>query len=333
MHQQTMAPIKSWMIRATHRQLLTFEFAQRKERHMKKYRDLNEMVEITQKGSLGTVNNMGEILFPSNGGATREVERSEKQLQYKKFLICEFKKANDFDELTSMIKRELNSLGILDWTYTLLDLPGRLTALENIGTVDSDYVEAYVGNSLYECDFLLQHAKGNDRPIFQSDIIITMNKIPFDFELKTRYEEIMYWNKKFGYDDICIIPSTSKYGGRYLLSLTSKEIDPRKFKNALSTNMPLLKILAQVICDIGSKQFKDIFVSPLKNFEAVLRSQPLNLLATMGKYDLTIQEAAQKLNIAGSTANKHILKIRKLLKAKTNHSAYEIAKRIGYIRQ
>lgn len=270
--------------------------------------------------------------MPNDITPSATVVLNSEQRLYRKKLHERLNQTDDFEGFKALISKELDSYGISNWSYAPLDLPDQLTAAEPIGTIERGVVDCYLERSLYENDMVLQHVNVSDKPIFQSDIEWHINQSPVASSHIVCHSKIIKLNKQFGHEDVCAIPVTSSVdGGRFLFSLTSHGGEARRFKPYLSTHLLNLKTLAMTVNDIGVRKYPDNFLSAIKKYRTIVHSQPLNLLATIAKYDLSISEGAARLGITESTASKHLKTIRELLQTKTNYGAYRIAQKRGYI--
>lgn len=251
---------------------------------------------------------------------------------YREKLHRQLAQAKDYEEFEQLIARELSQYGLADWSYSRLDLPDSLTAAKQLGTIDKELIDTYMEQRLYESDLVMQHVNVSDRYLFQSDIEREIKQMPFMLKQAVGHNKIIQLNKSFGHIDLVTMPFTSSIdGSRFLFCLTSGKYHFARFKQHILNNLKKLEILALIINDIGAHCHAGVFLSPIKEYKALALSQPMNLLATMVKYDLSVQEGAARLGITERTASCHLKRIRNTLGAKTNLGAYKLARNYGYI--
>lgn len=240
--------------------------------------------------------------------------------------------SESFDNFVESIACELDRYGIKDWAYTQIDVPNQLTTLEHIGTLDQQYLDAYIENATYNSDLMLQHVKLSNTPRFQSDIEKELKSTRLEFSQKRPSINFINMNKDFGYRDVCCIPTTSPIDGvRFLLTLTSKNSIESKFKMGVMECIDQLRMASRSICESGAKRHKKSFFRIAGSYQILAKSAPMKLLETMIKHDMKVSEAATHLGISRDTAKQQLHTVRSRLNAKTNHGACLLAIKYGLI--
>ena len=250
------------------------------------------------------------------------------QQHYREHLHKILSETNTYEEFVGAIESELNlRYEIYDWAFSFLNLPDKLVIMENFGTVHGDYVSEYLEEHLYNHDLLLHHVKIKNTPVFQSDIIDTVNKSGLVSYNNERYKQHYKNNFQHGFKEICCIPITSPIdGNRCLFTVTSRKIKNHdKFKSVVTKYIESLTSLAISINNVGLRKYKSSFLKALNEYAVLSLSKPLTLLVVMGKYDLDTREAAERIGIPYNTAKNQIAKIKDALGATTIHGAYNQA--------
>ena len=257
------------------------------------------------------------------------------QCRYREYLLGKFNQTNSYEEFINKIEQELEErYEIKDWAFAFLHLPDKLVIAEHFGTVDIEYISEFLERGLEQHDLILQNARVKDSPIFQTDIynaIVKSDLYTHDTNMWKKY--IYQKNIERGLHEICCIPIRSSFDGkRCLFTVTSKGINRfSNFKKLIINNMHYLIVLASTINEVGMTSYKKHFFQGAETYNTLVNSQPLNLLATMVKYDLDVGKAASKLKISYNTAKKHIATIKAKLNATTIHGAHERARQNQYI--
>lgn len=247
-----------------------------------------------------------------------------------KKLLRTLNQTNSLQDFVEKVACELDQYGILDWAYTQIDLPKRLTTREYLGTLDQKHIDTYVANAFYDSDLMLHHVQMSNTPRFQSDIEHELNATRFEFIHKGASINFITMNKDFGYKDVCCIPTLSPIdGSRFLLTVTSKDINETTFKKTVSEKLLELRLLSAAICECGTLRHKDVFFAQVKSYRALAKSAPVKLLKTMNKHDLNISQAARFLGISRNTAKQQLETLRAQLNVKTNHAASIVALQQG----
>jgi len=240
--------------------------------------------------------------------------------------------AKDYRKFERRVADELSTFKLNGWAYIRLDIPIQLSASDTLGTICKEHSRSYDEGGFYECDLLIQHVNESMLPVFKSDIDNYVQNSPFVTADMKRYKELSKLNESYGCNDSYCIPlANAKREGRALFALNSKGMHEQTFKSVVNDKSAILKAIGRAINDAGVINFPDLFTDGKRAFEKMVNSQPFNLLVTMVKYDLTLNQAADRLGISVNTAQKHISNIRRALNAKTNYGAYETALRQGLI--
>jgi len=191
--------------------------------------------------------------------------------------------------------------------------------------------------ALYPRDIMIQHSLRSDKPIYQHQIKDHIDNAPYDteeFELNRKIHRMVasfrlydYWNQAFD----------SRCGeGRAIFSVGTKDAPPKEFAELVQKNEHVLKSIARAIDHVGGGSF-DLHSTFDKDDDAHTRlpkihSKPLELLSVLANENLTLNDAATRLNITISAANQRMAAVKQALGANTTAAAIILAAKLGLIK-
>lgn len=217
--------------------------------------------------------------------------------------------------------RFIQHLGLTDFSFTRMggkDPDGAMI----MSTTPRVMAEHYLHRNVWEHDLMLQYAAVQTAPLYQTTVDRYIDDAPFISETIRSNRETRAFIKGFGYEEYYNTPVKAANGnGNIMLAVTAKNLSVAQIQQLTSNNKIALQILARAIDHIGTRRFPKHFLDLSEGREIVISPRPLQLLATMAKENMTLNEAAAKLNMALSTANQHISAIRSALDANSTVAA------------
>jgi predicted DNA-binding protein (UPF0251 family) len=243
----------------------------------------------------------------------------------------ELSKARDLPELMQKILAFITRLGFTDFSFGRMASKNPSAAMI-LMTTPSSITDHYRHEGVWKHDLMLQHAAACQDPIFQTTIDNYVANAPFKTEGILSNRETRSMVRSYGFHDYYAVPLKSTNGnGHVLLAITAKNMPSSRFHELVAINKAAFDILGRSIDYVGVKKFTQFFLDDSESREILITPRPLLLLNTMAKDNLTLNDAAKKLGMSRSTANKHIAAAREAFGAKTNASAVYRALQEGFI--
>jgi DNA-binding CsgD family transcriptional regulator len=243
----------------------------------------------------------------------------------------ELMRSSDLADMMSRVLRFIQRLGFTDFSLTRMASKDPNSAMI-LGTTPAAMAEHYSHRNVWEHDLMLQYAAVQTEPLYQTTVDGYIASAPFVSETIRSNRETRAFIKGFGYQEYYNIPMKATNGnGNVLIAVTAKNCSPAQVQQLASRNTVALQILARAVDHIGTRRFPKLFLDKLESQEVVINPRPLQLLTTMAKDNMTLNEAAIKLNMALSTANQHIAAIRNALDANSTVAALYRAIKAGLI--
>lgn len=259
---------------------------------------------------------------------------STEQRLYKEQLYKTIGQISELDEFVDSVEQELKQrFGIDGWAFTPINALPIFSLRSYLGNIDKDYSLIYREKCFFNIDLILQHVNRSDSPIFQSDVEQGLKSLPFLFDNAIEYEQLMRLNHQYEYHDSCSIPVTiSRSGNRAVLVVTSRGLKPCTFKNTILNQLDFLKTFALAITEIFEKNYPNSFIHEnIKKLVTLSKSNSLNTLRVMVEHDLSVEETAEYTNTPLSTVKKRLKRVKDVLRANTNHGAYNLAVKLRLI--
>ncbi len=268
----------------------------------------------------------GNQQIPSNSQISLSNSKPINEIEFYRNLSI----AEDMSDFMRRVLAVINRLGFSDFTFA------RLTSQNGfeikLNTTPKELMKTYVGDAYSKYDMMLEYAYSNNSPIFQTSISDYVDSAPFITEKIKKNRELKKIYSKYGYEDYFAIPMSAHNGnGRVLFAVLSEDVSRLDFQRRTNQCRPILFLLGEAIDYIGSTKFSEFFLSNEESRDLVITPRPLMLLSTLAKYDLTLQQAADKLQISIDTANKHMAAAKQALGANTQAAAVYRAIKEGLI--
>ena len=239
--------------------------------------------------------------------------------------------ANDIKEFSDIIWNIARELGFSDYTFTHTEA-GIHTGLI---TLSPKLLSDYKNGGFYENDLVREYTrnpKNVGKPIFNSVIQEYVRQAPFENDTVDQNREMFRLLSNYGYHDTYIILAKSVTGsGNCVLTFETKGQKVSDFKRNVEEKKWLLDILPEIIEYTACRKFSSSFWEKEKGRKIGINPKPLAILAALGKGDLTLNEAADKLDISIHTANQHVAAARRAFCAKTTTGAVYQAAKAGLI--
>jgi hypothetical protein len=236
----------------------------------------------------------------------------------------------DIRDFSNRITSLLRPIGITDFCHHAINAISG--ALDSFGTYPSKLMDEYAREGFHQDDLMLRHAwstRSVDSHLFQDQVNKFVEDAPCENELFKQNREIakfMQHYKMLDAYNVIILQGTY----RAFLGVSSHNCPPKQFQQIVTANFPNLQILGNAVDSVGRTKFKSHFHNEKYNPRIPINSKPLQLLAVLKK-DLTLNEAAEVLNISISTANQQIAAAKKALGTHTTHGTVIAAIKEGLI--
>lgn len=248
------------------------------------------------------------------------------------FEICcyaELERSKDILDFKNKIRMMVNRFGFSDFSY--IRMLARASETQLVST-EQEMTAFWLGEALWEHDYMTQYATVNTKPIFQSTINTYVNRAPFETIEIRKNKQLQENVRRYNYLDYYNIPLRAGNGsGNVLLSITSKNMPVLEFQRCVARSCFGLHILARAIDHVGTSRFPSHLLDPTESSRAVLRPRAIDLLNTLAWDNLTLQDSADKLCMSIVTANKHIRAIKQAFQVNTLTSAVYRAIKAGIV--
>jgi DNA-binding CsgD family transcriptional regulator len=233
----------------------------------------------------------------------------------------ELMRSVDLADMMGRVLKFIQRLGFTDFSVTRMaskDPEGAMI----MGTTPLAMAIHYGHKNVWEHDLMLQYAAVQTEPLYQTTVDKYIASAPFLSETIRSNRETREYIKGFGYQEYYNIPLKAANGnGNVLIAVTAKNLSPEQIHQLASRSKVELQIIARAIDHIGTRRFPKWFLGASESQEILISPRPLQLLTTMAKGNMTLNEAAAHLNMAISTANQHIAAIRNALDANSTVAA------------
>lgn len=239
--------------------------------------------------------------------------------------FCELSRSKGVDDFKSRISSILGKMGFSD--FTLGQLGDKEWVDEHVISTQKDFLKTYRDGRCYEHDFQLEHMKSNlPTPLFLSTVEDYVRDAPFFAENFSKNIELIKIARCYGYgDSYNIVQKETRDCGRIFLSITAKDVKKDVFKQQVERHKSELDQLLSATAQVVASKYKKHFLVPKKIDTIHIPPKPLALLSILAQENLTLKDAAKKLNVSVHTANKHASTIKKALGATTLASAVYFA--------
>lgn len=255
-----------------------------------------------------------------------------KLLEYETQFAAWLNTSRSLSVFKQRVSAELYKLGISDWSYSRLDIPKYESIVKQVGNDFTVQNEEYIREAFYECDFLLEHVFSSPSPMFQSTIERYISSSPFETERIERNFNLFNMKRKYGYNNFLCLPYYSEsYTSKVMLTVAAKSMSVDDFFHLALKHMDKLNIITKVIDKVGTRSFADAFLGAKMEYEKLVENKSILLLEAMAKEDLTLSQAASKVHLSLSTAEKRMTMVRNKLGTRTTSGAVRQAILRGYI--
>jgi predicted DNA-binding protein (UPF0251 family) len=136
--------------------------------------------------------------------------------------------------------------------------------------------------------------------------------------------------RKHGIEHVFAIPIVAN-NHRAIFTVAATDGTAAAFEARIRRNLRWFQILANAVDRIGRAEFSADIHSGKGKLPIPINLKPLKLLTALATKDLSLNEAAELLDISISTANQHIAAAKRAFRTKTIHGAIVAAIQSGYI--
>ena len=258
---------------------------------------------------------------------------NQAETQYKKHLIALFGQTHDTEAFIGIVSDELKRYNIHVWAYAPLETSDKIDSEIQLGTIDRNFINSYIDESLFKYDLVFQHIRCKETPIFQSDIEAWISEMCFSSHGTDGYKRILMRNRSFGMNDTYSMPIRSPIDGSlFNFCITSQGNCENRFRSGVDRHSRDLRVIALAMNEVGYKNHPEKFIEPIAHFKRIASSKPIEVLDMVVRQRMRHKDAAKLLGVHVNTINKHLISARTLLDAENNYYAYTKAQEIGYLK-
>ena len=234
------------------------------------------------------------------------------------------------EDLNAEIRKMIHAVSFSDYTFFRV---GKVLGHPTLSTLPKELTRVYMQESYDECDFLIEYASANTRPIFFSKVYGMAYDSPYDTNRFRANQKIYELHQKFGYLDHYCIPKQACDGGRNVMLMVSQRgVSSTEFQVNLAVHRAFLHVLCEAIDYVVSMKFSEIMPDNEGNSDIHINPKPLKVLSTLANNDMTMAQVAETLHISAITANQHMATVRRELGVRTTVGAIKKAIRLGLIK-
>jgi hypothetical protein len=242
-----------------------------------------------------------------------------------------FAQAQDVPHLSRMIHAFLAKLGFSDYSYHRSEF--RSASETCLITTPRRLSDFYDGEGLWEVDPVVQHCAIDTAPIYRSVVNRFVEDAPFEMAAHRRLLKLRDYNASLGYPDCYhVAVRTSNGNGNGVLSVMTRNAAVPELHGRVARYAAHIQKLAKVIDYVGALKFPQNFIGADEPQEIVVSPKPLMLLQMLAKSDLSLADAADRLCISISTANKHVAVLKQAFDASTLWGVIYKATRAGLVK-
>lgn len=237
-------------------------------------------------------------------------------------------KSTTIKDFESRVSGLLRTLGIDRWSH--INANSIVDGLDVCGAWPAGLINHYAKEECYRDDLLIRHAMVSNLPIFTHEVCAHLRGAPVGLNIFARFLEFDKAMQKYGVKTALAIPIVRRRH-KAIFTVSATQLDIEAFQSSAATNLSVLQAVANAVDEVGHKLFNTSFHG--KKLKAALGIDPkhLKLLSTMATKDLTLNEAAEVLDISISTANQQIAAVKNALGMDTTQGAIMAVLRKGYI--
>ena len=188
-----------------------------------------------------------------------------------------------------------------------------------ITNLPSEMIERYFMQEYNETDYIIDHAKNlhksKIKAIYRHAIHDYSKYAPLYTEKNEKNVAISLLFREYGFLDAYYILYETPTKHNFIISILSKDVEREDFKNEIELRYDFIHLLFEIITNICCSSFSKIFFGA-KSHSLVTHKQG-QLINYLGKEDLTLKLAADRMHISLDTANKHIAAAKESLGLKT----------------
>jgi DNA-binding CsgD family transcriptional regulator len=234
--------------------------------------------------------------------------------------------AADFIQRTLAL---LRPMGVVHFSHHQLNWLGGF--LDPFGTLPDGFMPRYIRDDFLKEDLALRHLLISNSPILRHNIEEHIDTAPYESEVFRRNQQLAAFLVKYQLNNSFYMPISRKnYKAVFWVSFDS-DMNAAAFEAVVAEYRRDLAAIANMVDVIGREKFHADFHNHKKISLLPINGKPLQLLETLARKDLSLNEAAEVLEISISTANQHVAAAKKALSAHTLHGAILAALQLGLI--
>ena len=268
-------------------------------------------------------------LIPSNTTTSVDLKGKGYELAF-----CEWlESAKSFQSFVNRITEQLNDFGIVDWTYSRIDVPMSVGLEGLIGTPPKKQ-QSYLSEKQYaDFDLAFQYTLTQKKPIFRSHFNAAI-KTPISIDKVDNYLNLVEIYEDCNYYDSLLVPLFINNNDNHaFFTLSTPGMSPEKLQEIIRKQAKYIFPIIKTVERVGIEKFSQYFLDTKNSFDKIQykHEKALSLLSEMIKSDITINKAADSLQINPNTANKCMANLRDALDVDTTISAVLKAEKLGLI--
>jgi len=183
----------------------------------------------------------------------------------------------------------------------------------------------------WEFDISAMYATAGDQPLYQTTIDAYLMRAPFATSAMAKSRALGSLARALGFEAMYHLPLTPRDFGPAMLTVAAQGCSAARLQELVATSQTELQALRAEL----DERIPELFANHCLRATALPRlslgTTSLLLLNALAKDNLSLNEAAERLCISVSAANKHVAIIKKNLQAKTIASAVYKATSLGLI--
>jgi hypothetical protein len=227
--------------------------------------------------------------------------------------------AKNVSDFLTRIGDLLRPIGISDFAHT--SMKSMSGVLDPFGTYDPKTTDQYAREGFHTDDMTVRALLRDKRPIFRSVVDNYVAAAPFDTEALARHRDAKKFLDQQGMFDVYNVPIVRGNEVVSLFSMSTRNCAAHDFYLKTAPYAERVQTLARAVDTIGVQKFNSHFHNDKFNPRLPLHHRPLRLLETLAQKGCTLNEAAEVLDIAISTANQHIAAAKKAFGVSTTQGA------------
>lgn len=221
----------------------------------------------------------------------------------------ELSMSRNIDQFYSHIGLLLRYMGLSEYSFSRVSLTQDI--ITPLFIMPLAMYDIYFSKEYYKVDPITQYILANDKPIFLSEIQHCLSFTPYETAESKIYKEIFALLKSYDYTEFFYIPFGHMVEkSKFTLAIATKSPDLSEFHTIIEKVKPQLIALTRSIQHVEETRYPGLMPPTDKMKKINLNPDHLELLQIMVRDDLTLVNAAERLNISRDIANRRIKSIK-----------------------